>query len=86
MPEYLFIDGPLAGQSLGSSDPHSAGDVLAVEVVDVAQVDDDVPTFDYYVESGPGDHVPGRLRYASPRLTRPRTSLRRRLRRRVTDA
>lgn len=63
MPEYEFIDGPLAGQTLASSDPHREGEVLAVEVVDLAQ--DRVPRFDYYVEAGPAADGLGRLRHAS---------------------
>jgi hypothetical protein len=67
MPEYVFVDGPLAGQTLGSSEPHAAGDTLAVEVVDIAQCPDDIPRFDYLVESEPDECRPGRLRHATPR-------------------
>ena len=67
MSEYEFIDGPLAGQTLTSSDPHREGEVLAVEVVDLAQYPDEVPRFDYYVESGPVPGENGRLRHASLR-------------------
>jgi len=63
--EYEFIDGPLAGQTLASSDPHSEGEVLAVEVIDLAQHPDDVPRFDYYVEAGPVPGGLGRLRHAA---------------------
>ncbi|HQY34736.1 hypothetical protein [Actinotalea sp.] len=62
MPEYLFVNGPLAGQAITSNDPHTPGDLLAVEVVDVDQHPDDVPLYDYYVETLPDPQGPGRLR------------------------
>lgn len=65
MPEYVLIDGPLAGHSLGSSEVHAAGDTLAIEVVDIAQSPDEIPRYDYFVESGPGETQPGRLRHAA---------------------
>ncbi len=65
MPEYLFVDGPLAGQSLNSGDPLVAGEVMAVEVVDVGQDVDDLPVFDYVLDSPPDDDEPGLLRHAT---------------------
>ncbi|WP_024287410.1 hypothetical protein [Cellulomonas sp. KRMCY2] len=65
MPEYHFIDGPLAGQTLASSEPHTEGEVLAIEVVDMDQHPDQIPRFDYYVESGPDQCRPGRLRHSA---------------------
>lgn len=67
MSEYEFVDGPLAGQSLTSSEPHLEGEVLAVEVIDLAQYPEEVPRFDYYVESPPLPGANGRLRHASLR-------------------
>ena len=64
MLEYLFVDGPLAGQSLGSSEAHHPGEVLSVEVVDVIQGPEDQTHFAYYVESGPDRCRPGRLRHS----------------------
>lgn len=64
MSEYLFVNGPLAGQAITSSDPHAPGDVLAVEVVDVVQHPDDVPLYSYRVEALPDPQGPGRLRLA----------------------
>ena len=65
MSEYVFVDGPLAGQVLGSSEVHVAGDALVIEVVDVAQMPDRIPRFDYVVECEPGEGRPGRLRHAA---------------------
>lgn len=67
MSEYFFVDGPLAGQTLSSGELHTEGQVLAVEVVDVAQHPDRIPRFDYYVESRPDQYRPGRLRQAAAR-------------------
>lgn len=64
MPEYLFTDGPLAGQALSSDDPHTPGDRFAVEVVDIDQHPDDVPAYDYYVAALPHPQGPGLLRLA----------------------
>ena len=61
MPEYYFVDGPLAGQALGSSDPLVAGEVTAVEVVDVGQDVDDLPVFDYVLDAEPGEDEAGLL-------------------------
>ena len=64
MPEYVLIDGPLAGQSLASSELHALGERLVVEVVDVVQAADDVPRYDYLVDSAPIGGLPGRLRHS----------------------
>jgi len=64
MPEYLFVNGPLAGQAITSSDAHVPGEILAVEVVDVAQDPDAIPWYDYLVEALPDPDGPGRLRLA----------------------
>lgn len=61
MPSYLLVDGPLDGEVLGTSDAHEAGEVLEVEVVDVAQVE--VPRFRYAVETIAEFRRPGRLRH-----------------------
>ncbi len=61
MPTYLFVDGPLDGEMIGTSDAHEAGDVLEVEVVDVVQTD--VPRFRYTVERTAAFQRPGRLRH-----------------------
>ena len=65
MPEYYFVDGPLAGQTLGSSDPLVAGEVTPVEVVDVGQDVDDLPVFDYVLDSEPGEDQAGLLRHST---------------------
>ena len=61
---YHFVDGPLAGQSLSSYDPHIEGEVLTIEVVDVLD-DPDRPLLEYYVAQVPGEHGPGQLRHTS---------------------
>ncbi len=61
MPTYLFVDGPLDGEMIGTSDAHDTGDVLEVEVVDVAQ--SDAPRFRYTVETTAAFQRPGRLRH-----------------------
>lgn len=61
MPEYLFIDGPLSGELLGSPEPHEPGEVIEVEVVDVGQLHS--PTFAYTVETVAAYRRPGRLRH-----------------------
>lgn len=66
MPEYLFADGPLTGQTLGTSDHLLVGEALAVEVVDVGQELGVVPTFDYVVDSEPDEDQPGLLRHSTP--------------------
>lgn len=63
MPEYVLVDGPLAGQSYGSSDRHKHGETVVIEVVDVAQSAEDVPRYDYLVDALPVGVRPGRLRH-----------------------
>ncbi len=63
MPTYLFVDGPLDGETLGTSDAHEAGEVIDVEVVDVAQLE--APHFRYAVETPAVFRRPGRLRHVS---------------------
>ena len=64
MPQYHFVDGPLAGQCLAPGGQLTAGEVLAVEVVDVLDGPDGAPLFDYVVEQTAGEHGPGLLRLA----------------------
>ena len=61
MLSYEIVDGPLAGQSLLSDGAHAEGEVVAIEVVDLAP--GTTPWFDYVVESRAGAHGPGRLRH-----------------------
>lgn len=61
MPEYVLVDGPLAGQAVDSSSPHEPGETVVIEVVDVAQSPDEVPRYDYRVDRVPTDARPGRL-------------------------
>jgi hypothetical protein len=61
MPTYLFVDGPLDGETLGTSDAHEPGEVIDVEVVDVAQLE--APHFRYAVETPAEFRRPGRLRH-----------------------
>jgi hypothetical protein len=63
MPDYVFLDGPFAGQTLGSVETHAEGDLLVVEVVDVDLDPDATELHDYRVEAGAGDHGPGLLRH-----------------------
>ncbi|HWS57815.1 MAG TPA: hypothetical protein VN257_04690 [Actinotalea sp.] len=62
---YHFVDGPLAGQTLTSSDPHTQGEVLAIGVVDILDDPDDCPSFEYLVVRLPGQEGPGLLRHAA---------------------
>lgn len=63
MPDYVFLDGPFAGQTLGSLDTHTEGELLVVELVDV-DLDPDVSELhDYRVESCAGAGSPGFLRH-----------------------
>lgn len=64
MPEFLFLDGPLAGQLLVSTDPHVEGELLEVEVVDAVQLE--VPRHPYLVSALPSHDRPGGLRHAGP--------------------
>jgi hypothetical protein len=63
VPEYVLVDGPLAGQCYGSSERHAPGETVVVEVVDVVQAPEDVPRYDYLVDSLPVGALPGRLRH-----------------------
>lgn len=63
MPEYQILDGPLEGRALGMADDDAAiGCALTIEVVDVAQLPDQVERYEYRVESLAGGLAPGRLR------------------------
>ena len=69
MPDYLFADGPFAGQVLGTREVHVEGDLMAVEVVDVELAIDalDRPvTHDYRVETAAADQLPGLLKHLGP--------------------
>jgi hypothetical protein len=61
MPQYLCVDGPLDGELLGSADAHEPGEVLEIEVVDIAQTH--APRFSYAVETPAAFRKPGRLRH-----------------------
>lgn len=64
MPDYVFIDGPLVGQTT-SLTTEGPGDSLVVEVVDY---DDDpalVPGLTYVVDSSPSLGDAGQLRFMS---------------------
>lgn len=64
--EYVCIDGPLAGQTVASSDAHTPGELVVIEVVDIAQDEWDLPRFEYRVEpTGAGPDEPVMLRFAS---------------------
>lgn len=63
MPEYVLVDGPLAGHAVDSSCRHEPGETVVIEVVDVAQSPDEVPRYDYRVDRAPTDARPGRLRH-----------------------
>lgn len=63
MPDYVFLDGPFAGQVLGSLETHAEGELLAVELVDVDLDPDVTELHDYRVESGADGHEPGLLRH-----------------------
>ncbi len=62
MPEFLLIDGPLAGQMLSFDDAPLRGELVEVEVVDVGQTD--IPRHGYVVESSARWRRPGRLRHS----------------------
>lgn len=64
MPEYRIVDGPLAGQSLVSTEAHVRGETVLVELVDVGQPADEVLRYAYVVDSAPASDRPGRLRHA----------------------
>ncbi len=62
MPEFLLIDGPLAGEMLSFAEAPVRGELIEVEVVDVGQ--QDIPRHDYVVESAARWRRPGRLRHS----------------------
>ena len=62
MPEFLLIDGPLAGQVLSCVEAPVRGALLDIGVVDVGQ--EDLPRHGYVVESAARWRRPGRLRHA----------------------
>lgn len=62
MTDYVFVDGPLAGQAT-SLTTEGIGDAILVEV---AGYDEDlatVPGFTYVVDTGPTVHGVGQLRF-----------------------
>jgi hypothetical protein len=63
MTTYLFTDGPLAGQVIGSAETHSRGDRMDVGVSDVCQAADDDPTFAYAVTAEASSGRSGTLSY-----------------------
>ncbi|GAA2724228.1 hypothetical protein [Cellulomonas aerilata] len=69
MPQYVCLDGPLAGHVFDWRDSPSAGETLTVGVVDVGQ--DDLllgpPEADYLVERPAAPTEAGRLRFVSHR-------------------
>ncbi len=78
MPQYVCLDGPLAGHVFDWRETPRAGETVTVAVVDVGQ--DDLalgpPEVDYLVERSAGPREAGRLRslahrgaWATPALT-----------------
>jgi hypothetical protein len=69
MPQYVCLDGPLAGHVFDWRDTPVAGDTLTVGIVDVGQ--DDLllgpPEADYRVEATALPPAAGRLRFVSHR-------------------
>jgi hypothetical protein len=69
MPQYVCLDGPLAGHVFDWRDTPSAGETVTVAVVDVGQ--DDVvqgpPEADYLVERAAAPREAGRLRFLTHR-------------------
>jgi hypothetical protein len=64
MPQYVCVDGPLAGHVFDWRDSPGVGETVTVGVVDVGQ-DDLVlgpPEVDYVVERSAGPREAGRLR------------------------
>ncbi|NTW41279.1 MAG: hypothetical protein HGA44_15635 [Cellulomonadaceae bacterium] len=66
VPDYVFVDGPLAGQTLLSDETHDEGELVAIEVMDVAQEPELIPRYDYYVETLADLDAPGTLRHRRP--------------------
>jgi hypothetical protein len=69
MPQYVCLDGPLAGHVFDWRDTPSTGETVTVAVVDVGQ--DDVvlgpPEADYLVERSAAPREAGRLRFVTHR-------------------
>ncbi len=76
MPQYLCVDGPLAGQLVDWREPvdeHEVVTMIVVDVVDVSGPDVDADgAVDYRVAGPAVDGLPGRLRFAGRRGSRPR--------------
>ena len=66
---YVFLDGPLAGEVLDSSDPHTHGERIDVGVIDVCQAADDLPSHGYAVQTQARRGRPGVLRYLGASAT-----------------
>ena len=65
MIQYSFLDGPLAGQTVGSTTHELEGHVLDVLVVDVGDGPDETARFAYRVVTASHDLVPGTLRHVA---------------------
>ncbi len=63
MNQYCFLDGPLQGQSVGSTSHEVEGHVFDVEVVDVGDGPEGSAHFAYRVVTASQDLLPGTLRY-----------------------
>jgi hypothetical protein len=61
---YLIDDGPLGGQSFGTSDRQMRGALLEIDVVDVSPHQPSASGFSYRVETEAADCVPGLLRFS----------------------
>ncbi|WP_258723632.1 hypothetical protein [Cellulomonas sp. NS3] len=67
MPEYVFVDGLLAGNVSNWSEAATLGEVVTVRVVDVGQRASEAPEADYcvaHIATGAG---PGELRFVAAR-------------------
>jgi hypothetical protein len=69
MPQYVCLDGPLAGHVFDWRDTPAAGETVTVGVVDVGQDDTALgpPEADYQVERSAGPRTAGRLRFLAHR-------------------
>jgi hypothetical protein len=65
MIRYYFLDGPLEGQTVGSTMHEAVGHVLDVEVVDVGDRAGGTAPLAYRVVTASGDLNPGTLRYVA---------------------
>lgn len=63
MRDFVFVDGPLAGQTT-SLDDQAPGEVILVEVVDFNEDPLTLPRFEYLIESNASQERPGELRFA----------------------